>query len=325
MKQASVSVILPAYNAEKTIISTIESIQKQTFHDWEIILINDGSTDNTLELINTIKDERIKIFSYENAGISLARNRGIDQAKGDYIAFIDADDLWTPDKLEAQIKALQKSPEAGLAYSWTSIMNENGEVFYSGTPISYEGDVYANLLLWNFLICGSNPLIRRKAIEQAGEFEPTLCCGEDWDYWLRIASRWHFALVPKVQVLYRKSSGSLTSKMGVTQEYSLMVIDRAFQSAPPHLQHLKRQAQSGIYEYLAHMAWTYAPVEEKPKIIAQKLLKAIKLYPKILKYKNTQVLLIKLLFMKIMSPNIALSIFQKISNRRANSLLANTE
>jgi glycosyltransferase involved in cell wall biosynthesis len=119
----TISVVVPAYNAERTILETIASVQQQTFSDFELIVINDGSTDGTLEQLNTVKDPRLKVFSYENGGISVARNRGIAQATGEFIAFLDADDLWTPDKLELQLAALQQHPEVGVAYSWTCFMD----------------------------------------------------------------------------------------------------------------------------------------------------------------------------------------------------------
>ena len=113
----TISVVIPAYNAEHTILDTIKSVQQQTFSDYEIIVINDGSEDRTLELVEQVEDSRVKVFSYSNGGLSTARNRGIARATGEYITFLDADDLWTPDKLEAQLAALQKHPEAGVAYS----------------------------------------------------------------------------------------------------------------------------------------------------------------------------------------------------------------
>jgi glycosyltransferase involved in cell wall biosynthesis len=121
----SISVVVPSYNAEHTILQTVESVQKQTLSNIEIIIINDGSTDRTLELLQSITDQRLKIFSYKNGGLPVARNRGISHAKGEFISFIDADDLWRPDKLELQLTALQQHPEAGsclqldfLFYRW---------------------------------------------------------------------------------------------------------------------------------------------------------------------------------------------------------------
>jgi glycosyltransferase involved in cell wall biosynthesis len=128
----TISVIIPTYNAERTVLKTVESVQKQTFSDIEIIIINDGSTDRTLELVQSIKDQRLKIFSYENGGLPVARNRGISQATGEFISFVDADDLWTPDKLELQLTALQQHPEAGADYSWTSYFTDMSGVHQAG-------------------------------------------------------------------------------------------------------------------------------------------------------------------------------------------------
>src|SRR4028119_812278 len=109
-----ISVIIPVYNGEKTIQETIESVLNQTFTDFELIVINDGSQDATLEIVERIQDSRLKVLSYPNAGQAASRNRGLSHASGEYISFIDADDLWTPDKLEAQLRALQDNPQAAV-------------------------------------------------------------------------------------------------------------------------------------------------------------------------------------------------------------------
>ncbi|KYC39250.1 glycosyl transferase family A [Scytonema hofmannii PCC 7110] len=316
-----VSVIVPAYNAERTILQTVLSIQKQSLSDLEIIIINDGSTDKTVELLNTVQDPRLKIFNYENGGLPVARNRGISHATGEYVAFIDADDLWTPDKLESQLAALEKHPDAGVAYSWTRFMDEKAETYHLSTPIYFEGDVYANLLVWNFIASGSNPLVRREAIKDVGEFDATLRSAEDWDYWLRLARRWHFAVVPKAQVLYRKSSGAMSSKIDVMEKYNLIVIDKAFERAPSHLQYLKKQSQAGIYQYMAQLALMYAPPQEKFKLSFEKIQNAIKLYPKLLVQKKTQILMIKLLLIKIFSDHLATFLMQSMSKIRATRLI----
>jgi glycosyltransferase involved in cell wall biosynthesis len=100
----TISVIIPVYNGEKTIKQTVESVLNQTFRDFELLIINDGSQDATLEIIQAINDERIQVFSYQNSGVSASRNRALTKAKGEFISFIDADDLWTPNKLELQLK-----------------------------------------------------------------------------------------------------------------------------------------------------------------------------------------------------------------------------
>ncbi|MGL5196776.1 MAG: glycosyltransferase family 2 protein [Chroococcales cyanobacterium] len=120
-----ISIIIPAYNAESTLVETIESVLQQTFTDFEILVINDGSQDCTQTLAEAIPDPRVQVLTYPNGGVCAARNRGISRAKGKYIAFLDADDLWTGDKLELQWAALQENPQAGVAYSSTCLMNMN--------------------------------------------------------------------------------------------------------------------------------------------------------------------------------------------------------
>jgi GT2 family glycosyltransferase len=316
----TISVIVPAYNAESTILKTIESVQKQTFSDFELIVINDGSIDRTLELLGTIKDPRIKTFSYNNGGLPVARNRGISHATGDFITFLDSDDLWTQDKLELQLAALQQHPEAGVAYSWTHFMDEQGESFHAGKPVFFEGNVYAKLLVANFLDSGSNPLIRKQAIESVGKFDPTLGSCEDWDFWLRLAARWPFVVVPKPQILYRKTSGAMSSKIEVMEKYNLIVIERAFQSAPLELQFLKNQSLANLYQFLAHLCLTRISGAGGAEQAAQKLRAAIRLHPGTLLDKKTQVLAIKLLLIQVLSPKMASYLLQLISKIRATRI-----
>lgn len=300
-----ISIIIPAYNAESTILETIKSVQEQSFSDWELIVINDGSTDNTIELVNAIKDSRIKIFSYENGGLPVARNRGISQATADFIAFLDADDLWTVDKLELQLAALQKNPKAGVAYSWTLNMNETGDTFHSGDNVFFKGNVYGELLITNFIANGSNPLIRREAIESVGEFDPTLSSCEDWDYWFRLASHWDFVVVPKPQILYRHSSRSMSAKVDIMEETYLTVLNRALKAAPPEFQTLKNKCLANGYQYLTGMQLAHVTNTEQLAQAAEKLWKAIHFYPKILLERRTQRYLLKLLIMQLLSPKIA--------------------
>ena len=285
----TLSVVIPAYNAECTILETIASIQKQTFSDFEIILINDGSTDRTLEILQTVRDERLKIFSYENGGLPVARNRGISHSTGEFIAFIDADDLWTPDKLELQLAALQQYPEAGVAYSWTYFKFDKEEYSYADNSTFFEGNVYADLLIRNFLHNGSNPLIRKEAIESVGLFDPTLKSCEDWDYYLRLAAIWSFVLVPKPQIIYRQSSSSMTSKIDVMEKYLLIVINRAFSTAPLELQFLKKKSLSWVYKYAAQQYLKYKSEDlSSLKMAAKKLLIAVTIQPSIFLEDYTQ-------------------------------------
>ena len=248
-----ISVIIPVYNGEGTIKETIESVLNQTFSDLEIIIINDGSTDSTLEILSTIDDSRIKVFSYPNAGPSASRNRGIDNSQGEYISFIDADDLWTPDKLESQLQALKSNPQAVVAYSWTDYIDERSQFLRKGLHPKFKGNVYEELLKGNFLENGSNPLIQKDAFREVGNFDESLkCIGvEDWDMYLRLAAEYQFICIPSPQILYRVSSNSTSTKIDKMEKAGLYVIQKNFAQAPPSFQHHKKETLTNIYIYLA--------------------------------------------------------------------------
>jgi glycosyltransferase involved in cell wall biosynthesis len=242
------------YNGEKTIKQTIESVFQQTFTDWELIVIDDNSQDSTLEIVHSFQDSRLKVFTYPNSGVSASRNRGITQATGEFISFLDADDLWTPDKLESQLKTLQENPQAGVAYSWTDWIDESGKFLRNGGHITVNGNAYQQLLVRDFIESGSNPLIRRQAFHEVGGFDEKLAHGEDWDMWLRLASRYEFVTVPSPQILYRISPQSASFNIWKMEEGSLQIIERAFANAPESLQYLKREVLGSRYKYLTFKA-----------------------------------------------------------------------
>jgi glycosyltransferase involved in cell wall biosynthesis len=258
-----ISVVIPVYNGEKTIRETIDSVLNQTFSDLELIVINDGSQDSTLEIVSTIPDPRLKVFSYPNSGQAASRNRGISEACGEYIAFIDADDLWRVDKLEAQLRALQENPQAAVAYSWTDLIDESGRFLRRGCHLTISGDAYAHLLLMNFLENGSNPLIRRQALTKVGLFEESLPPAEDWDLWLRLAAHYNFVAIPSPQILYRVSPNSMSNNVFRLEEASLQVIERAFAQAPESLKELRKPSLANLYKYLTFKALEGSPGRER--------------------------------------------------------------
>ena len=296
-----ISVIIPVFNGEKTIKETIDSILNQTFKDIEIIIINDGSTDATLATIKEISDSRIKVFSYSNAGLSASRNRGISQAKGEYISFIDADDLWTPDKLELQWQALQKNPQATVAYSWTDYIDQSSKFLKPGRRIKVNGDAFSKLLVTNFLENGSNPLISKEALEKVGGFDESLTAAEDKDMWLRLAANYEFVCVEKPQILYRTSTTSMSTNLNRQEAESLKVIERAFSNPKAEkLQHLKKQSLSHLYQYLTFKAIEASPKQRHTFTAINFLWNWIKNNPSVLKNKR----LIIIAAVKILLPQL---------------------
>lgn len=303
-----ISVIIPVYNGEKTLRETLESLLNQTFTDFEGIVINDGSKDATLDIVSSIKDPRLKVFSYPNAGPSASRNRGVALASGEYISFLDADDLWTPDKLEAQLKALQAHPEAALAYSWTDFINESNQFLRRGSYINVTGDVYKHLLLTDFLENGSNPLVRKKALEEVGEFDESLTHGEDWDMWLRLAVRYPFVAVPSPQILYRVYANSSSTNVSKLEEGSLSVLNRAFSQAPS-LEYLKPTCLANLYKYLTFKILQEFPVRPKGLIAARFLWNAVKNDPSLLQKQVIWSVLLKIAIAVFLPHRIVLKLF----------------
>jgi glycosyltransferase involved in cell wall biosynthesis len=305
----TISIIIPAYNAQGTILKTIESVRQQTFQDLEIIVIDDGSSDRTVELLGTVDDQRLKVYSYENGGLPTARNRGIARATGEYISFIDADDLWTKDKLAKQLLALQKNPQAGVAYSWVTCMVEDpqnpGDVtFVADNKSNSTGNIYPDLLLGNFIGNGSNILARTEAIESVGEFEPTLKSCEDWDYYLRLAAKWEFVLVPEPQVLYLKTAGTMTSKAQIMEAEGMRVIERAYEAAPAEFKSLRNQSLANFSWYCGGIYLNHSSNTRDLTEARVRFWRAIRLNPTILLKQNTYILLVKLLLKQTLPNNL---------------------
>jgi len=312
-----ISVIIPVYNGEKTIHETINSVLNQTISDFELLIINDGSQDSTLKIVSTIQDSRLKVFSYFKAGVSASRNRGLAQATGEFISFIDADDLWTPDKLETQLKVLQENPKAAVAYSWTDWIDESSQIIGKGSYITQEGEVFAKLLLNDFVANGSNCLIRRQALIEVGSFDESLAHGEDWELWLRLAARYEFVAVSSPQILYRISSKSASFDVWKMEAGSLQIIEKAYAIAPESLQHLKRQSLGNRYKYLTFKALEGTPDRKKGLVSARFLWHAISNDPALLRTKVIGKVLFKMATITLLPPELAqvvLTKFNKLSN-----------
>jgi len=314
---AKVTVIVPAYNAEQTIVATIASVQQQTYQDWELIVIDDGSSDRTPELLKRIREQRMRVYHYSNAGVSVARNRGIALAQGELIAFLDADDLWSADKLELQVAALEQYPHAAVAYSWTYFMNATATTIHAAPGVWFEGDVYQQLLVRNFLYSGSNPLVRRDALVLVGGFEPMLTHGEDWELFVRLAAVVQFVVVPVGQVFYRQSSTSASAQVELMEQRLLLVIDSVFSAAPPQFLSLKTHCLANLYHYLTQLCLKRVSHPKGTKQAKQMLWKAISIRPQMLLDRHTQTLLFKLLILRFFSYKVAIYLLHSFSRSHA--------
>lgn len=207
------SVIIPLYNKEKYIINTLKSAINQTFNDFEIIIINDSSTDNSLELVQNIKNDKIKIYSIKNSGVSFARNFGIGIAEGDYIAFLDSDDLWLPNHLETINQMIHSYPHCGLYFTAYNMLFPNG-TYKSCYKIpnckeTIVFDNYCNMVMLSggYTPCWTSVIVIKKNIFKNGLLFPVgIKAGEDLDLWLRIGLRYPSCYCPTITATYLQAT-----------------------------------------------------------------------------------------------------------------------
>ena len=276
-----VSIVIPAYNAMKYLPETVATVFQQTYEDYEVIIVNDGSTDDVAAWVTELNHPKVKLISQENQGLSGARNTGIIHAQGDYVALLDADDLWHPTKLEKQVKCLDQFPEAGLVYTWTALMDESGQLTGRFFGAKDEGKVWKKLIEFNVVGCGSVPLIRRTCFEKVGLFDRNLrSFVEDWDLWLRMAPYFDFKVVNEPLVYYRQLPSSASRNWEAMATSYQIVIEKNFNAAPEEMKYLK--ARSSGFMTL-NLAWK--PLQghtPQPSIAANLRGKAIAQYPRII-------------------------------------------
>ena len=309
-----ISVVIPVFNGERTIQETIESVLNQTCSDFEIIVINDGSQDSTLQIVSNISDPRLRVLTYPNAGLAVSRNRGITEATGEYVAFLDADDLWTPDKLEAQLNRLQENPKAAVAYSWTDFIDESGGFVRPAAHFTISGNVFTRLLLTNFLDNGSNPLICRQALIEVGGLDESLKAAEDWDLYLRLAARYPFVVVTSPQVLYRVSEDSMSVNVFRQETETLQVINKVFSQAPESLKYLRSYSLANVYKYLTFKALNGTPIRKRGLVAIKFLLLAIINEPSLTRKRVIWKVLFKSLIVILLPHSLARHLLEKMNH-----------
>ena len=281
-----ISVVIPAYNAMKYLPETLDSVLQQTYKDFEVIIVNDGSSDAIEDWFgSSVHDPRVRLFSQDNQGLSGARNSGIELARGEFIAFLDADDLWHPIKLEKQLKLFLERPELGLVYTWLQYVDESAVPTGKIVRYSFEGNVWNHLIAFNFVGCGSVAMVRKACFETSGNFDVNLdSYVEDWDMWLRIARDYTFAVVQESLVYNRKYSGSLSTRWKQMEQSFPKVIEKAFKFAPPEVSYLKSRSYAH-----AKLCLAWKVIQSKQKDLNMAILfwkKSFSFYPKIVFFRS---------------------------------------
>jgi glycosyltransferase involved in cell wall biosynthesis len=268
-----ISVVVPTYNCGKYLKEAVDSIMRQSYINFEIIIVDDGSTDDTKEIVGGFNTTKIKYIYQENSGgPSRPRNIGIQNAAGDLISLFDSDDVMDSRKLEYAVKVFLKNPEVDFIFSNFNVINELGEILKNDYLKNYgsfrkfmtrinscensyhlSGDVYYELLVANFI--GTSSVVFKKSIfAEIGCFDESLRCAEDIDFWYRAArTRKNFAYLDIIGHSYRRRESSITSSSSGNIQNILTVLDRQLNSADT--KERRKQAGMQIHRVLLSSAW----------------------------------------------------------------------
>lgn len=253
MKQPKVSVIITTYNRDEYILETVNSILSQDYEDFELIIVDDGSTDDTRDKIKLIEDSRMKYFYKRNGGQNSARNFGLHVALGEYVSFIDSDDLWHQEKLSSHVAILDERKDISVVYSGTALINEYSSTIGKKQILNYSGMVLDKMLMKNFLYNGSNAVFRKSCIEKTGYFDESIKRMTDWEFYLRLALYFKFHCVNKYLLLYRVHSFNMSQDYKSYKKNSFKILAKIFKNKdmPREYKLLRMQAISRRYKYLA--------------------------------------------------------------------------
>ena len=223
-----VSVVIPTYNCAHYLGQAIESVLAQTYTDREVIVIDDGSRDNTAD-VAAAYGGHIRYLRQENSGLPAARNRAIEAAAGDLIALLDADDWWEPTKLAQQVPLLDADSEVSLVYTDLRVIYDDGRLvpsFLASRPLASDGYVFTQLTESGFIL-PSTVLLRRSCLEAVGMFDETMRSHEDIELWLRLCHRWKVASVRQPLVHRRQGAQNMTSNAALRAEYGVKTYQKA--------------------------------------------------------------------------------------------------
>jgi len=275
-----VTVVIPTYNRARFIAEAIKSVLEQTFRDFELIVVDDGSTDDTAAVVSRFTDPRLRYVYQTNQERSAARNHGIRLAQGEYVAFLDSDDVWLPAKLEYQVALLDARPAVGLAYTGAYIFED--QLTFTEQRPRWRGQVLKALLMEDNVVCGSGatPLVRRACFARVGGFDETASIYgvEDWDMWVRLATAgYEFDFVS--QPLARcRVHGTNTQKDAEKMEQATRVFFAKILAQPAYFAsgEVSRARVQSLLEFMVGRGYYTA---RQMDIARRHFLRSLRLYP----------------------------------------------
>ncbi|MBX6745477.1 MAG: glycosyltransferase family 2 protein [Acetobacteraceae bacterium] len=273
-----VTVVVPAYNAAGTIDETLRSVRAQTLRELEILVVDDGSQDGTPEIVlrHAAVDPRVRLIRQSNAGVAAARNRGIQEARAEFVAPVDADDLWHVRKIERQMQAIRAGgPEVALVYTWFAPIDENGRIISMHAQSEAEGHVFALLCRGNMIGNASSALMRRAAVLEVGGYDTSLRARnaqgcEDYRLYLQLAERHRFALVREYLTGYRLQAASMSGDlMQMLRSFDLVLAE--FSQRHPERQADFQTARNDFLRWSFERALKYGRLAEASRFAAEML------------------------------------------------------
>ena len=275
---AKVSIIMPVYNGAAYLAEAIQSILAQTYLDWELIIVDDGSSDDSLTIANEFahQDDRICVLHQANRGLPSALNTGLRRATGRYVAALAQDDQWLPSYLQTMVAVLEANPEAGAAYALLQMIDINGRNLPQRFGRIVAPDQIYDRLIDGDFIPACTVMIRRSALEAVGWYDETLYA-EDWDMWLRLAAAYPILAVPEVLLRYRVHDKNMTAQLAKMEQCMFAVVRKHFGHSDnvSTWPEIRRRAYAGVY---LRCAFNYAAAGDLSRS-ASYLERAFRLWP----------------------------------------------
>lgn len=276
---ATVDVIIPCYNGAKYLSFALESVVAQSFDDWRILVVDDGSTDNTSEVTDPYLKRlggKIHYIRQENRGVSAARNTAIEAATAEFLAFLDADDMWLPCRLADSLELMRRRPEIGLTYGGITLIDAEGQTgqTFTGSKNNEATWIARQIYCRDIHVPCVTVTVRRKCIAETGAFDESMRVTEDRDLWFRITQRYQVGFIPRPLAYYRVSPDSMTTNPERMLQSQLLFIRRYYGSRGCGFS----QRQLALSRAYMERAQTYAKRREPWKAVSNSL-KAVALFP----------------------------------------------
>jgi len=252
-----VSVVIPTYNIGPFIGAAIDSVLAQGFQDFELLVIDDGSSDDTPDIADGFDDPRVRVYRRAHRGPTYAMNEAIERAQGRWIAFLDGDDLWMPEKLERHIEVMTARPDLDLTFCLSRMIDECGRDLHITSPRWSGPLTYRDLLISNPAANGSSIVVNREALVRAGGFDTAFAAVYDQELWLRLAllRRDNIACIPEVLTLYRRRVGQITADASVMERGWRQMMNKHRQLQPDIVAEVESHSRSNLCRYLAAIAY----------------------------------------------------------------------